>query len=108
MGERNRKKRIRGDGAMERYEPFGFDNRTERKDCRNVFPIQQPCMQFWIMPCFGTIIKAAFPGHRGAERAGGIGLTYLRELRVFDEEQELLLVPSSSNWIENETGYRTI
>ena len=87
---------------MERYEPFGLiTEQKARKKIAECFP--NTATLYAVLDyavCFGTYNQGSFSlGIEAQTEPAALDWTYLRELRVFDEEQELLLVPSGGNWI---------
>lgn len=85
---------------MDRYEPFGEITEQKAKEkiaqwfpnAANLYAV----LDFAV--CFGIYNHGCFS--LGIEGTAPVALdwTYLRELRVFNEEQELLLVPAGGNW----------
>ena len=87
---------------MERYEPFGVitEHRAKEKiaECFPNTATLYAVLDYAV--CFGTYNQGSFSlGIEAQTEPAALDWTYLRELRVFDEEQELLLVPSGGNWI---------
>lgn len=86
---------------MVRYEPIGSISEQEAKDwAARLFPEKADLyavMDFAV--CFGFYEKGLFwGGLTGHDLPKMLDWRYLQELRIFDEEQELLLVPSEAGW----------
>lgn len=77
---------------MERYEPFGLiTEQIARKKIAECFP--NTATLYAVLDyavCFGTYNQGSFSlGIEAQTEPAALDWTYLRELRVFDEEQEL-------------------
>ena len=86
---------------MERYEPLGTITEQKAKEkIAECFP--DTATLYAVLDyavCFGTYNQGSFSlGIEAQTEPAALDWTYLRELRVFDEEQELLLVPTDGNW----------
>lgn len=86
---------------MERYEPFGGITEQKAKEkIAECFP--NTATLYAVLDyavCFGTYNQGCFSlGIEAQTEPAVLDWNYLRELRVFDEDQELLLVPAGGNW----------
>lgn len=86
---------------MKRYEPFGNISEQDAKlRIAEWFPRQAKLyavLDFAV--CFGIYDKGLFwVGLEGQATLTLMNWKYLREIRLFDEEKELFLVPSDCGW----------